>query len=351
MTETKRRFAFLDTLRFIAAAFVVFQHLFEHRPGFAGAMLVPLGPGVAGVAIFFFISGYVIPLSVGVRLDARAFLIRRLFRVYPLFLAAIVLLVLMAATGLLPSWSGMLSAAPFAWAANLLLVQDFVGVPAFLGVSWTLAIELIWYGLFALVLSLSGKRAGDVLDVLVPAGLIGLALASLLLQTRLPIGRPTMIYAAVIGYQLFRFHRGDIYAARMARSVAIFVLVAWAANFVSFGIFRHPSITVGQALGPWTLSTAVFIVAMLVRPIREARWLNHGPLPMLGAMSYSTYLLHPIAITAAGLYAPDGWRVPLALLATLLLSVAGYHLVEKPGVALGRRLAEGGRGRVEARLT
>lgn len=348
MTEAKRRFAFLDTLRFVAAALVLFQHLFEHRPGFAGAMLVPLGPGVAGVAIFFFISGYVIPLSVGAQLDPRAFLIRRLFRVYPLFLAAIMLLILMAATGLLPSWSAMLTVSPFAWIANLLLVQDFVGVPAFLGVSWTLAIELIWYGLFALVLSLCGKHAGDVLDVLVPAALVGLALASLLLQTRLPIGRPTMIYAAVIGYQLFRFHRGDIDVARLARSVTIFALVAWAANFVSFGIFRHPSITVGQALGPWTLATAIFVAAMLVRPIREARWLNSGPLPILGAMSYSTYLLHPIAIAAADLYAPGGMRVPLALLMTLLLSIAGYRLVEKPGVALGRRLAQGGRGRAEA---
>jgi peptidoglycan/LPS O-acetylase OafA/YrhL len=345
MVVARSRFAFLDSLRFIAAALVVFQHLFEHRTGFAGEALVPLGPGVAGVALFFFISGYVIPLSAGRRFSLKPFAVRRLFRIYPLFFCAIALILLLGVTSIIPHWSYMANAAPLQWLANLLLVQDFVGQEAFLGVSWTLAIELIWYALFAAALSRFGDRSAIMLERLIAPALIVMALASLVLGSRLPIGRPTMIYAAVIGFQCLRHAQGELSQAGLVRSLLLFAIVALSTNFVSFGVFRHEHITLAQSLGPWTVGTVIFLGVILVEPLRESKWLNSGIIPTLGAMSYSIYLLHPIAIAAAEAYAPGFWRVPLALGLTGLLSYAGYHGVEKPGIALGRKVAQG----IEAR--
>jgi peptidoglycan/LPS O-acetylase OafA/YrhL len=339
MIETRSRFAFIDSLRFVAAALVVFQHLFEHRTGFAGEKLVPLGPGVAGVALFFFISGYVIPLSAGTQFTVRQFIVRRLFRIYPLFLSAILLIFGLGATLVLPQWSYLPSAPAIRWFANLALVQDFVGQEAFLGVSWTLVIELIWYGMFAAALMRFGDRAASALDTLLPLSLVAMAIWSLILDARLPIGRPTMIYAAVIGFQCFRHAQGNLSSVALGRSLLVFGVVALSTNYVSFGLFRHPHITLVQSLGPWTLGTVVFLVVLLLEPLRTAHWLNSGLIPDLGAMSYSIYLLHPVAMAAADTYAPDGWRVPVAIGLTAMLSLAGYHLVEKPGIALGRRVA------------
>src|SRR5262249_26304157 len=160
------------------------------------------------------------------------------------------------------------------------------GVRAYLGLSWTLAIEFIWYGLFAAALVVFERRAATVLDLLMPLSLLVIAGVSLMIDIRLPTGRPTMIYAAVIGYQCYRFVAGEIPLGRLVRSIAVFAVVALATNYVAFGLFRHPNITLAQTLGPWAFSTTLFLMMVLVPALREARLFNSGLFPKLGAMSY-----------------------------------------------------------------
>ena len=333
------RLAYLDSLRFAAALLVLVQHLYETQPGSAVMPFIRLGPGVAGVALFFFISGFVIPLSAKEPFDWRAFMLRRVFRIYPLFLSAIAFLFILGAAQILPRWADMLHATPMRWLANLALIQEFVGAKPFLGVSWTLAIELIWYAMFAMSLILFRARAAQWLDRLIPAVLVALMLASLVHGQRIPLGRPIMIYAAVVGYNCWRYLSVQTTARALLVSVLRFIAVAGFASYVAFGYFRHPTITFAQDLGPWAMAMLVFLTVVLLRPLREARWLNHGPIPKLGAVSYSIYLLHPIAINAATLYVSAAWRAPAAIVGTLALALASYRLIEQPGVDLGRRLA------------
>lgn len=336
------RLAALDSLRLVASALVLGQHLLETTPSMA--WLVGWGPGVAGVAMFFLISGYVIPLSVGPRLRLGPFLIRRLFRIYPLYLVTLSLLVLAGGTGFLPRWADMAAASPARWLANVLLVQDFVGQPAFLGVSWTLIIELIWYGLFAGSLMVFGNRAGDRLALAVPLLLLALAGLSMAAGVRLPLGRPTMIYAAILGYQFFRWHRGDLSTPVLQRALLMFLAVTFIVTGVAFGVFRHPHVTLAQAMGPWLAAPLLFGAIMAWG--RDWSWLAAGWLPRLGAASYSLYLLHPVAIAAAEQWLPT-LRLPAAMLLSLGLAMAGYRWVERPGIALGRAVA----ARLEQRPT
>jgi peptidoglycan/LPS O-acetylase OafA/YrhL len=333
------RLAFVDTLRLFAASLVVFQHLAERYPASSTQSLVGLGPGVMGVVLFFLISGYVIPFSVRGGLDLRSFMIRRLCRIYPLFLVAIALVTIGGSTGLLRQWSFVRDLGGLSWATNLLLVQDFFGVPAILGVSWTLIVELIWYGLFALAILRFGERAASVLAKLMPAGLVVLALISLVIDSRIPLGRPAMIYAAVLGYQCYQYHLGKISGSAMAVGIAVFFGVTWFTNIVAFGVFAHPHITLMQALGPWTVAPLLFFVVLIPRQVRTLALFNKGVLPKIGAISYSIYLLHPIANAAAEQYGSVGAQIILALAFTLLLSFLGYRFIELPGIALGRRLS------------
>ncbi|MGL6044550.1 MAG: acyltransferase family protein, partial [Sandaracinobacteroides sp.] len=279
------RFAFLDSLRGLAAIAVLVQHLFEHRPGFIGDYVTPYGPGLLGVAVLFFVSGYVMPLSTGPAPNAGVFIVRRLFRIYPLFLFAIGLALAAGASGFLGKWAFMASAPAVQWIANLLLIQDFVGQPAFLGVTWTLAVELAWYGLFIASLLLFKQRAADVLVLAVPASLLGLALLSVLIDARIPLGRPMMVYAAVIGFQAWRFHQGEIERPRFLRSAIAFCIVAFVGTLVSFGYFSHARMTFAQVLGPWTAATIIFLVIALSSTVRNLAILNSGLLPLTGLVS------------------------------------------------------------------
>src|SRR5687768_11504413 len=183
------RLAFIESLRLIAALLVFFQHAIEQYRGGIELFdrMTRLGPGLAGVVIFFVVSGYVVPMSVQKGFEPLPFMIRRVFRVYPLLLFVFALLFCAGASGVLAYWQFMPAAGPAQWAANLLLVQDYVGVRPFLGVSWTLAIEFAWYALFALCVWRFGSRAGPILNVALPVLLLTLAAASVAADIRVPL--------------------------------------------------------------------------------------------------------------------------------------------------------------------
>lgn len=334
--EVQPRLGFLDSLRLLAAVLVFAQHLFEKRDGLVKTWLIPLAPGVTGVAIFFFISGYVIPMAARSGFDMRDFMVSRVFRIFPVYVATLLLMAAAGAIGLLPTFAFIADASPLVWLANIALVSDYIGAKTFLGVSWTLAVEMVWYIAFGVSITLFGSRAADRLDLFVPLSLVALTVLSLALQVRIPLGRPTMIYAAVIGFQCFRFHAGEIDARQLARSIARFSVVALIAMAVAFGVFSHPNLTVLQAVGPWIVGTAFFLVFTLWTPLHDARALNYGIVPALGAISYSIYLLHPIATATAKTYFVTGFQVPAAIALTLVMSWVGFHFVERPFMRLGR---------------
>lgn len=348
-----QRLGYLDGLRLVAACAVVAQHLFErfHTP-WAKAIIAP-APGVFGVVLFFMISGFVIPFSVRQRLALRSFAIRRIMRIYPVYLTVLALATIAGISGLMPHLAFIPTAGLKAWAANLLLVQDLVSARNFYSVSWTLTIELIWYALFALLLKTSGTRAGDVSAIAAPAAMIALTLASLLIGSRIPLGRPGMIYAAVIGYQTYRFMAGEVSRGYWRSNLIGFLLVTLASNFVAFGIFHHPNITVMQAIGPWTLALLLFAASFALPGLRGQHGLGHPLLVGLGAISYSIYMMHPFAIAIGVHLGSPLLVVPAALALTLLFALVSYTLIEKPGIRAGRALAERARSapRVAAALS
>lgn len=72
--QTRRRLAWLDALRGIAALVVVSEHALE--PLFPEAQLpvkAAFEPGWYGVMVFFLVSGYIVPASLERRGSVRAF--------------------------------------------------------------------------------------------------------------------------------------------------------------------------------------------------------------------------------------------------------------------------------------
>ena len=100
---TPGRMAHIDAMRAIAALSVAFFHFFragDNDDGVPSALLAALSWVVEGVdlgrsavLVFFIISGYVVARSVAAPVDHNVlrFAVRRLFRLFPMFWAALAL--------------------------------------------------------------------------------------------------------------------------------------------------------------------------------------------------------------------------------------------------------------------
>lgn len=347
---TRNRFVFLDALRGLAALAVVLYHAYEggHIAGLApflpGWLLTALGHGSLGVAVFFVLSGFVISHSVeGDRVTPAyfgRFMLRRSLRLDPPYWVAIVLALGFAelAARVLPDQPAPL-VTPVQLAAHLFYLQEFLREPEINVVFWTLTYEVQFYLVYVLILALThndpsqplmGRRtalalgAGALISLLWPTGILqqppipGLFLplwfgfllgAGAYRCWRCPRLAPVfLLYVAIIG--ISGALRGDAFAT----ACALTALLLWGAA-VTGAIYR--------ALG-W-------------------RWLQ-----FLGAISYSLYLTHN-PITGAAFHvgfrltgrspAWEAFWLVATTLACILFAAAVWWLVERPSIALARRIA------------
>ncbi|OLB67415.1 MAG: hypothetical protein AUI10_00185 [Actinobacteria bacterium 13_2_20CM_2_72_6] len=201
-SPTGTRLAWLDALRGIAALLVVYEHLslfLFHR--YRLAVEHWFLAGYAGVCLFFLVSGYIIPASLERRGSLRGFWIGRLFRLYPLFVVVLALLVVLDRVGLRP-----LAPLPHpvtTAVAHTMMLPSLLGMPDILGVTWTLAFEMAFYllvaGLFAV-----GLRRGSPIVALVLAAtalVLGGAMRPLLLS-RSALGTRTVVLLALLVFAL-----------------------------------------------------------------------------------------------------------------------------------------------------
>jgi peptidoglycan/LPS O-acetylase OafA/YrhL len=72
------------------------------------------------------------------------------------------------------------------------------------------------------------------------------------------------------------------------------------------------------------------------RPGRLARALSWSPLRGLGTISYALYAVHqPVAVLVRKVLSP-GWSAPVALVLSVALATASWHLYEKRWLRLRR---------------
>lgn len=147
-----QRFIALDSLRGIAALFIVFYHMGPF--GWVAAWR-PFQSGWMMVDFFFVLSGFVIAMSYGARLAQGyprwSFLLIRLGRVFPLHLAVVAGFTLLEFTVFRPvlgEYHGL-----WEWVRGTFLLDAFAtGAGNFYApVSWAVGVEMVLYALAALL--------------------------------------------------------------------------------------------------------------------------------------------------------------------------------------------------------
>jgi peptidoglycan/LPS O-acetylase OafA/YrhL len=354
---------FADQLRGIAALLVVFSHLVgiywfqpevpslvsgaswdgAPKPAIALALdVLPFNPGPLGVALFFMISGFVIPLSF--RHHSRpSFLLARALRIYPTYLAALFLGlgIRFASTAW---WGEPFQVHPLVILANALLLHDLAGIGNLDLVNWTLVVELKFYLLFALAYPLILRRPQAMV-----LGLSALALAVNLAAAQVVPGLPQRLNFALSGLAqeamfLPFMLLGTLFLLRMQGRLGPVALLGSSALALAMFLLswkRGPwPGTYDSAAVSYVWGWAIFALAFLARgwavPLAPLRWLAQVSFPLYLIHSILGFVLLRLLMLRGGLgYGP---ALALALLAALAVAWVLHRLVERHSIAWGRAL-------------
>jgi peptidoglycan/LPS O-acetylase OafA/YrhL len=362
MSPPAERLIHLQALRAVAALMVAVHHGQAEAQTLAarfGLTFTPFEalPWMAGVDIFFVISGFVmVHASHGLFAQpgaARLFLARRIARIVPLYWAAttLFLLVMLAVPGLVNT--GGIDAADIA--ASYLFwpnARPDGAIQPVYSLGWTLNYEMFFYVLFALALFLPLRRA-------VAAVVLGLAMLVALMATPWGQGAPVPLrfwgspivleFAFGMGIALAR-HEG----IRFTGSFRLLLVAASVATLALDGFARAQ--TGLDALLYHGLPAAGLVAAATlgVEPAGRATGRAEQWPSRLGDASYALYLLHPFALRAVreafvrtgtllpGMLLP-GSVLPLvylivALIAASVTALVAYRLFELPVTRRMRRL-------------
>ena len=351
----------LDGMRAVSVMLVVLSHF-----------AVRMAPGLLGVTVFFFISGYLITGQLLSEIDRtgaislRLFYIRRVLRLYPALIA-------MLAAGLLTfsliggRITSLDTASALFYFVNILeifrpLASGMPGVPHPFGVLWSLAVEEHYYLFFPLLaLALARRRGAFILAMLglIAAVTIWRFHVATLCDTgctilRVEHGTDTRIDSILYGAVL-----ASLLASKL-RPATLRLISTWQAALV--GAFLIVSSLLVR--DPWFRQTLRFSIqgiglfllvgAVLYAPaLAGAHAVLENRLAVrVGRWSYSLYLWHWLVLCAAMALLPPWAAAPLVdaapsaawfalvfaplLAASFALAAASYYGIERPMLRVRR---------------
>lgn len=294
--------------------------------------------GNTGVDLFFVLSGYLIYGALLEREQAyRAFIWRRVVRIYPTFLAMLALYCLLSLV--FPAENKFPQAPGDALAyllANVLLLPGIFPITPIITVAWSLSYEFFYYLALPLFFLVTGFRKKAARTRVVTFVVIGVV-AAVLLAWLGEYLRMLMFVAGILLFEAMK-HRPHATAWTPWGWVALVLGVAIAASQLPAPVW--------SALGVIALSPlfALLCYACFSDPRGSlGRAFSWTPIRWLGNMSYSYYLLHGLVLKAMFMVlamllppgsVPGTAMVLLALvpafIATCIASFVLFALIERP---------------------
>jgi peptidoglycan/LPS O-acetylase OafA/YrhL len=349
----------LDGVRAASALIVFLSH----------AGLSHFVPGLFGVTVFFFLSGFLITTLLRIerertgRVHFGAFYLRRVLRIFPPLYLALGGSVLLVVTGMLTGTlrtGALLSQALFV--TNYYEINHGTELIPGTEVFWSLAVEEHFYLLFPVAyvalgwcVRSRGRQAAWML-----------AMCAAILGWRCLL---VFAFGALPGYSLDEFHPRICHAtdARLDSlllgcALAVYGNPALDPTRFSRRVWLGLGVPVGTATLVLTFAVrspgfrdtlrytlqGVALVPLFVAAIRYPEWgafrlLNLRPVRFLGVLSYTFYLVHAVVIAVVEEHLPSAavpTRGTVALVLTVLVSIVVYYAVERPCAALRKRFGD-----------
>lgn len=327
----------LDNLRALATISVFCHHL-SHVYGVEIPFFGIYG-GVFGIQLFFLLSGYLIIQSAQ-KYPLKTYIMHRLLRIFPAYLVIFIC----AGIYFKDITLYRIVEHPFGLMVNLLLLQHLFPTALMhfevLHDSWTLTLELIWYGVAPLLLLPLERRANSVLLSCFILSTVWTILASFKLLDWVYMDnaiRDDNRYFYVnnaFPAQLCFFVMGayiHTHKARLVKMPYVVYIAIYASLLYFLAHYSHllPNPTFLSGVG----IAAIFI---LVLKLPETRI---GLLKWIANISYSFYLLHLMML----LWVKYTWMwqdakgIAAVMAVTLGLATLSYYLIEKPMMNVARK--------------
>lgn len=339
-TNGSGRLHSLDLLRAIASLTVFYVHLsawFRYQGG-PTAVTELLDRWVVrpahlnqdfaflGVALFFLVSGFVIS-NVAVRETLPEFAVKRLSRIVPVLVVAVLLAAALVSVGALRTADGSTDIAVRDVLAGMGLV-NFFWPPAvtLVGVAWTLVIQLAVYAMTCAMLALMRREPWLVIA-------IEITVCAVILSVVRNYGGLPNATIANIGAFGTAVILGQVIWAVWSRRVPVWAGVALgAACWVVF--LWGDSLGYGRYDDSYPLTLAVAALLMVLALAAERHVRPTSVVSYLSSRSYSTYLLHQtVAFSVLAATADRLGRWPAAILAVAATFAAVeivHRAVERP---------------------
>jgi peptidoglycan/LPS O-acetylase OafA/YrhL len=319
----------LDLLRSVAILLVVVDHTLLSK-GHETWRNWQIGDiGLFGVYLFFVHTSLVLMWSLERRPNTLDFYIRRIFRIYPLAILAILIAALTHApvAGYADHYFNVQPWTKLSLLINCLLMQQaFQHSPAIHGVTWSLPPELYMYVLLPCLFlyARSLRKIWPLLVIWVLTVLVDRATFSVWIGNSFPVLIPDFL-AGIIAYVGFMRRKPTLPAWTLLPLLAVLLTA-----FMSTHRIR----------ADWYACLALALILPSIKQLQlpSLKLLAHK----VATYSFGVYLFHPFGIVL-GMYLlagrPLGLQLAVELSFTAAAAIASYHLLEKPMIELGARVA------------
>lgn len=326
----------LDAARAASAIYVVLYHLAQ-RLDLPRIIAVPFSFGQEAVIVFFLLSGFVIFANERTRVrQFGGYYVRRLRRIYPPILAAMLVSTLLWAVGLIHVRPGLVPAV-----STLLSVQDISGLkPGVISDPylhndplWSLSYEVFFYLVFPLVM-VAWRRSERLTRAVIPVVCVLAYIGYLVMPNHLALvgayfllwwagAMAAHVYARtgtgpVPGFLIDRLliELAGLAALTVTAIAGVVVIGSRGVGFFPFLMVRH-------------FAVALLLVVLALTPARRAlvrvAAIAARPVVFTASLSYGLYVLHyPVLIqTGAG---TSWWLLPVAVVTIGLAWLADVGL-------------------------
>lgn len=339
----------VDALRAVAALSVLLFHVLTYlvrQPDapyavleFRDIFLNWIDLGLFGVALFFFISGFVVPFSLVAGKSLGEFWVHRIFRLYPPFWIS--LLAVIGAEGCC-SGGGYPQSQLL---ANMTMVPQLLGAEPMSGIYWTLFVEMLFYLACSVLYAcgLLGSTSVTAWAVVVLAAITAIPVfLNEAVGTHLPVKYLPLHLSYLFAGTLVRVCLHDRMVRRWRLLLLVLMIQAGLCALATGVLFDGPpgfGFFTRRAIFLAYVAASICFVSSVV-----FRLPAHALLSRLGASSYSLYLLHwPVVVVLVAMLPGSTAQIalPLIALSTLLSLFAAegsYQLFERPSIRLGRAI-------------
>jgi len=324
----------LTSVRFFAAIFVVMYHsgsgFMTAQAGVPGFVKSLLLNGYTGVTFFFVLSGFILHHTYRGRLVApgsvRKFAVARFARIYPVYL--LTMIVMFPFAGVNYDWRDL----PQFFLLHWWITAPWPLLGIWNGPSWTISVEAFFYVCFPALSRVTDRLSGRTIWIAL-AALVGVDFATgssaffslhptyfdWLRWVPTPIVRlPEFIIGVLVAELHFRRDGRTFHVSVWVPVVALALILC----------LSHE---------PWVASAVTMLAALLIAALASDRGsliirvLQHRWVVLLGAASYSLYLLHqPTHFYLVWLLGPSKWLVPLQYLCVVSASLMVFLCIEEP---------------------